>query len=108
MANQNIYKLPFRVFGDIKPNYAMLPSNSDNEGNTMIHNSSGLDKDMTRNTPTLNSSHCNLEKQTYQPHGQKGVEKPNTKIGCKTNAQSSKLANYNHKFPQRTRPKNPS
>jgi hypothetical protein len=66
---KNIYKLPFKVLGDTKPDYAMLPNNNDNECNAMIHNSSRLDQDMEINTPTLNSSHCNPEKQTYQPQG---------------------------------------
>jgi hypothetical protein len=63
VANQNTYtKLPFKVLGDTKPDCAMLPNNNDNEGNTMINNNSGLGQNMERNTPTLNSSHCNPEK----------------------------------------------
>jgi hypothetical protein len=105
VANQKHIQASIKVLGDTKPDCAKLPSNNDNEGNTIIHNSSGLGQDMARNTPTLNNSHCNPEKRTYQPQGRKGVEKLNTKTGCKTNAQSSELANQNHKFPQRARPK---
>jgi hypothetical protein len=61
--NQSIYNVSIKVLGDTKPDCAMLPNNNDNEGNAMINNSSGLGQDMARNTPTINSSHCNLENQ---------------------------------------------